>query len=321
MKHTLPPLDSLKVFESAARQLSFSLAADELHISKGAVSYQIRRLEEHLRCSLFRRSVRQVYLTDAGQALFRSTQVCFHELGDTLKRIGNQPAQQQVRIAATTYVAARWLSPRIARFSAQHPHVSIVLQHSVNASDFNLANVDIAVRWGLCRARRDHNRLAVMPMPLYPVCAPALLESMGHSMVLPKALSMDHPAGLRSDEEVNPLSVRDFAASPFRNATLLCEDRAQDLWSEWLGADTAGLINPQQVISDANVRVQAAIDGQGLVLADELMRTELNNGLLVAPFAEKLQGYGYSLYCSAPGLLNPNAQSLTDWLLSNISEA
>ena len=72
MKHHLPSLDALKVFESAARQLSFSLAARELCITKGAVSYQIRKLEEDLDCALFRRSVRQVFLTHSGQQLLQT---------------------------------------------------------------------------------------------------------------------------------------------------------------------------------------------------------------------------------------------------------
>ena len=72
MKHPLPSLDALKVFESAARHLSFSKAAQELFITKGAVSYQIRKLETSLESALFRRSVRQVYLTNAGQELLRT---------------------------------------------------------------------------------------------------------------------------------------------------------------------------------------------------------------------------------------------------------
>jgi len=79
MKHPLPSLDALKVFESAARQLSFSEAARELCITKGAVSYQIRRLEEALDCALFQRTVRQVYLTRAGQQLLQTTQRNFSE--------------------------------------------------------------------------------------------------------------------------------------------------------------------------------------------------------------------------------------------------
>ena len=77
MKHRLPSLDALKVFESAARHLSFSRAAEELFVTKGAVSYQIRKLETSLDCALFQRAVRQVYLTNAGQELMQVSQRLF----------------------------------------------------------------------------------------------------------------------------------------------------------------------------------------------------------------------------------------------------
>jgi DNA-binding transcriptional LysR family regulator len=136
MKHALPSLDSLKAFESAARQLSFSLAAEELCISKGAISYQIRKLEESVDCALFKRSVRQVYLTDAGQKLFHTTRRLFDDLKQTFDQLAPTDADHDVIIAATTYVALRWLSSRIARFNERHPNVSIVLQHSVHEKGF-----------------------------------------------------------------------------------------------------------------------------------------------------------------------------------------
>ena len=169
MKHHLPPLDGLKAFEAAARHLSFTLAADELCISKGAVSYQIRKLEEHIQSTLFRRSVRQVYLTDAGQSLLQTTAHLFQELGDTLSRLQGENQQAGVTVAATTYVAARWLSSRISQFNELNPGVGLLLQHSVNSADFKLSDVDIAIRWGQCRQRPDRSRFSELPMPLYPV--------------------------------------------------------------------------------------------------------------------------------------------------------
>ncbi len=122
MKHDLPALDGLKVFESAARQLSFSQAARELCITKGAVSYQIRRLEERLDCALFQRDVRQVYLTHAGQQLLQTTQRIFAELTATLPQIKPGDKAHDVMIGVTTYVALRWLSPRISGFNQSNPH-------------------------------------------------------------------------------------------------------------------------------------------------------------------------------------------------------
>ena len=147
MKHHLPPLDSLKAFESAARHLSFTIAADELCISKGAISYQIRKLEEEIQCTLFRRSVRQVFLTDAGQTLLHATKSIFEELDDTLLRLQDFTEQKEVSIAVSTYVASRWLSSKISLFSEEFSNVNIQLQHSVNSSEFKLGNIDLAIRW------------------------------------------------------------------------------------------------------------------------------------------------------------------------------
>ena len=186
MKHSLPSLDALKVFEVAARHLSFTLAADELCITKGAVSYQVRKLEESLDCALFRRSVRQVYLTHAGQQLMQTTQKLFAELDSTLNQIQPGDASHDVLIGATTYVASRWLSPRIAGFSEREPEVSILLHHAVNSEDFRLQDVDFAIRWGAIEGANARSRPLELPMPLFPVCSPRLLERMDIPIILPK---------------------------------------------------------------------------------------------------------------------------------------
>lgn len=286
MKHDLPPLDCLKVFEAAARHASFTRAADELCVTKGAVSHQIRRLEEHVGCELFTRAVRQVTLTEAGDKLQQTTQWLFAELGRTLARLRPEPVGHDVTIAATTYVAARWLSPRLSAFVERHPEVSVALQHSVNASDFALESVDVAIRWDRCDGRAESGRLREMPMSMFPVCSPQMAKRLG----------------------------RDPQPSALLGLPLLCEERTQDLWQEW--ADAAGLTlhNPRRVIDDANVRAQAAIDGQGLVLADDMMRNELRSGALVAPFGVELRGYGYAVMRSPQRRHNAEAAALCEWL-------
>ena len=301
MKHSLPSLDSLKVFEAAARHLSFSVAATELCITKGAVSYQIRKLEEEIQSSLFKRSVRQVYLTDTGQALYLTTKKIFEDLGQCLSRIQEAKEEVNVSIAATTYVAARWLSLRISNFNDAYPNIKILLQHSVNSADFKVSEVDLAILWGACKGQIDRTRLAEIPMPLFPVLSPKLLTA--HN--------------LNTAMQIN---ISSMLQAPFKNIPLLCEDRSQDLWQEWFKAnypndDNAELTNPRRIISDANVRVQAAVDGQGLILADDLMLNEINNGLLIAPFKEQLKGYGYAFYSSPKRIYNDNALKLKNWMI------
>ena len=297
MKHHLPTLDALKVFESAARQLSFSRAAQELCLTRGAVSYQIRRLEEDLDCALFRRAVRQVYLTNAGQQLLQTVQRLFAELTQTIEQIKPGDSGNDVLVGATTYVALRWLSSRISGFSELNPEISILLQHSVNAEDFRIQDVDFAIRWCQMAGQVTRNRPLEMPMSLFPVCSPRLLER----------FSIDLYAA--------PLEIADLSRPPLDSVPLLCEDRQLDVWSLWCGEQTSLSANPRRVIADANVRTQAAIDGLGWTMADALMQRELDNGLLVAPFEHRLEGYGYAIQVAPARYVSQNALALRNWLV------
>ena len=301
MKHTLPPLDSLKAFEAAARHLSFSIAADELCITKGAVSYQIRKLEENLDCTLFKRSIRQVYLTDAGQKLLQTTTRLFKEMEQTINQLAHTDNELSVSVAATTYVALRWLSPRITAFNDRYPNVSIIFKHSVNSDEFNLQDVDIALSWCRCGGSNNRHHIKAMPLALFPVCSPELL------------------AKIQSPPYKNPLALSRFSSTAFESVPLLCEDRRLDTWQHWYGENSADLKNPRRLISDANVRTQAAIDGQGWTMADALMQQELDNGSLVAPFEHRLEGYGYALMASPGRHMNRKVKALRDWLMQDLA--
>ena len=300
MKHALPPLESLKAFEAAARHLSFSKAADELCISKGAISYQVRKLEENIDCTLFKRSIRQVYLTDAGQKLLQTTTRLFDEMAQTINQLAHTDNELNVSVAATTYVALRWLSPRITAFNQRYPNVSIVFKHSVNSDEFNLQDVDIALSWCRCDGSNSRHHIKQMPLPLFPVCSPELLAKIQ----------------LRPHNE--KLAINHFSSAAFESVPLLCEDRRLDTWQHWYGENSPELKNPRRLITDANVRTQAAIDGQGWTMADALMQQELENGSLVAPFAHQLEGYGYALMASPNRHMNHKVKALRDWLIQDL---
>ncbi|MEM7563274.1 MAG: LysR family transcriptional regulator [Pseudomonadota bacterium] len=299
MNQHLPSLDALKVFEAAARHLSFSRAAQELFITKGAVSYQIKKLESGLDCALFRRTVRQVYLTNAGQELMQVTQRLFADLNRTLEQIKPSDSQHDVLVGATTYVAMRWLSPRISKFSERHPEISILLQHTVNSEDFSIQDVDFAIRWGRIEQPESRRRLLQLSMPLFPVCSPKLLQR--HN--------------LSPDSRL--LSASDLADAALNQSILLCEDRSLDLWQAWYGDQPLSLDNPRRIIADANVRTQAAIDGQGWTMADQLMQHEIESGALIAPFQHQLNGFGYAIETASGRFISESARNLRQWLIDN----
>ena len=264
----LPPLKALHAFEAAARHSSFSLAAAELALTQGAISYQVKQLERRLGARLFDRHTRRVELTPDGRGLYRAVHRAFTDLDDEIGRIFPGHAASRLTVAVSTYFVTRWLSPRLGRFLNAHPGMSVRLHHAVNDPDFAIGDVELAVRWGKGRWPGAESEL-LFALPMIMVCAPALLEG---------------PRALGRLEDV-------------RRQTLLRDQFDLDLWPEWLDEAGLGSVNlaDEPVIVDPNVRVLSAIDGHGLVLANPLVQPEIDAGHLAEPFDIRLHGYGYYL--------------------------
>ncbi len=283
----IPSLKALHAFEAAARHCSFTLAASELSLSQGAISYQVKQLEAGLGSTLFHRRTRQVELTPAGKALFRAVHRLFAELDDEISRIFPERADTRLTVAVTTYFVTRWLSPRLGKFLNSHHGFTLQIQHSVNDPNFSLEDVDLAIRWGDGRFPGSESEL-LLEMPMFVVCAPALIERAG---------------GLGRTEYL-------------LQQTLLRDQEDIDYWPQWLRA--AGLAATQlaeaPVIVDPNVRVQSAVDGHGLVLANPLVQAEIDAGRLVEPFDIRLRGYGYYLIWSHNTRQGEPLRLFRDWL-------
>ncbi len=288
----IPSLKALHAFEAAARHSSFTLAAAELSLSQGAISYQVRQLETGFGSPLFHRRTRQVELTPAGKALFRAVSRLFAELDDEIARIFPERGDARLTVAVTTYFVTRWLSSRLGRFLNSHHGFTLQIQHSVNDPNFSLDNVDLAIRWGDGRFPGSESELLI-EMPMFMVCAPALLE--------------------RADGLARPEDVL--------RQTLLRDQEDIDYWPQWLQA--AGLeathTPDAPVIVDPNVRVQSAVDGQGLALANPLVQAEIDAGLLVEPFDIRLQGYGYYLIWSRNSRQDEALRLFRDWLRDEVA--
>lgn len=264
----LPPLNSLRAFEAAGRHLSFTRAAVELGVTQGAVSYQIRQLESRLGVKLFERRIRQVALTAQGERLLTVTHRAFLDLSGEIGALIAPRDDKILTVAVSTYVTTRWLSRHLNELLHHQPEMKLNLQHSVNAPDFKIDNVDFVIWWGKVPWPGFQARL-LLQMPMIPVCSPKLLEG------------------------ADPI----HKPSDLSRHVLLRDQKNVDLWPEWLKkvGVPEDAVGPGQTISDPNVRIQAAIDGQGVVLADDLVSDERASGKLVAPFDIALDGYGYYL--------------------------
>ncbi|MFM9437616.1 DNA-binding transcriptional LysR family regulator, partial [Janthinobacterium sp. CG_23.3] len=148
MKLPLPPLHSLRAFEAAARHLNLSAAADELHVTKGAVSLQLKRLEESVGVALFERGARRLALSAQGEAYFAAVQRALHGIAQATAQLRGGPAGLPLTISCTPGFAAQWLVPRLARFEAISPHVDVRIKASNRVSDLARERIDFAVRHG-----------------------------------------------------------------------------------------------------------------------------------------------------------------------------
>src|SRR3954466_14363703 len=146
MHGPMPPLSALRAFEAAARHLSLTNAARELHVTPGALSHQIRGLEELLGVKLFERRVRAIALTAAGKQLYPGLQTGFAQIREAVEGLGAADQGNVLVVSTSPGLTSKWLAPRLYRFSAAHPDVDVRISSSLNNANFLTDGVDLAVR-------------------------------------------------------------------------------------------------------------------------------------------------------------------------------
>jgi LysR family glycine cleavage system transcriptional activator len=291
MARRLPPLKSLPDFEAAARHLSFTKAADELHVTHGAVSRQVKGLEDHLGVPLFRRLNRALLLTDAGQAYLPVVREMLERLAEATERLRQRDRAGDLTVSTTASFAAKWLVARLARFRAIHPEIDVRLQASDHIVDFARDDVDVAIRYG----RGRYPGLAIdrlITEHYVPVCGPALLQG-------------EHPLRRPADLRYHPL---------------IHEDGTEVDWGMWLRAAGVSGVDASRGVkySHSNLTIQAAIANDGVALGrSALIEEDLAAGRLVKPFDIKLQSeLAYYLVLPPGALARPKIAAFRDWLLA-----
>ncbi len=286
MRLGLPSLYALQIFEAAARHDNFTRAAEEFRISQGAVSHQIKALEADLGVSLFSRSGRTVKVTKQGADLAKTVHDSLLMIRAQTEQISRSAIETtlEVEVATTTYFASRWLSGRLTSFMRDFPDVGVSIVH--RPTDPRTQPASIEIRWGDGSWDSAHSEL-LFEKELYLVCSPTLLKS-----------------------ATGYADAATLAEHPF-----LHDDETHNAWRRWLSiAGYEGLLSPRgPTISDPNVRMQAAVDGQGFALADDLLASELQSGSLVAPFKSGVSGYGFHLLTHDEPL-SPSELRFVEWL-------
>ncbi|GGD63645.1 transcriptional regulator GcvA [Lacimicrobium alkaliphilum] len=294
MSRRLPPLNSLKAFEAAARHLSFTKAADELFVTQAAVSHQIKSLESFLGMKLFLRKNRTLLLTEEGQGYYLDIKDIFSSLQDATQRLLARGAKGAITVALPPSFAIQWLVPRINKFSAEHPDIDVRIK-AVDFDEGHLTDdVDVAVyygkgRWGGLHADKLHTEY------LTPICSPMLFQS-GKPL-----------------EELDDL----------RHHTLL-HDASREAWKNWIRHFNVLGVNVNQgpVFSHSMLVLQAAALGQGIALGHSVLaRPEIQAGRLICPFDEKLiTKNAYYLVCHESQAELGKIATFRQWVINQVQE-
>ncbi|MXN44824.1 transcriptional regulator GcvA [Shinella kummerowiae] len=287
MSNRLPSLSGLRAFEATARHLSVTLAAGELSVTPGAVSLQIRDLEQSLGVRLFDRLPRQLRLTEDGEGYFKAMRSAFRLMREATDELLARARPATLSISCTPTFAAQWLVPRLPHFEERMPGVDIRISASNRLVDFVRDGVDIAIRHGFGRYQGLVSE-RLLDDDLVPVIAPALRE----------ARPLDTPGDL-----INHVLIHDVHRQDWR------------LWLEAMGVTEIDAMRGP-VFQDSNGAIEAvkAGDGVGLVRLS-LVAREIQERRLVAPFSRGVStGLAYYIVYPPGALDRPAVTALRQWL-------
>ncbi|GAA3549245.1 LysR substrate-binding domain-containing protein [Zobellella aerophila] len=258
---TASQLSGLRVFAVAARLHSYSAAAAELHVTQAAVSQQIRNLEQSLNCRLFRRQGTQMLLTEQGEQLQPLVEQGLALLHQGLSLLTDPPLAGPLVISVLPSLAARWLMPRLWRFTSAYPTIDIRLLPSQQLADLSRDKVDLAIRYGQGHYPGLHSELLMRDMA-FPVCSPALAARL---------------------HQVDDLEQVTLVAAP---------EYAGVSWQNWLALSgrQSLLAHCRSVtVDDGSLALDMVLAGQGVALSRSVLVAELlREGRLCRPFVEQL---------------------------------
>ncbi|MEM1372706.1 MAG: transcriptional regulator GcvA [Pseudomonadota bacterium] len=300
MAYRLPPLNSLRAFEAAARLGSFQKAADDLFVTPSALSYQIRQLEDHLGVSLFHRHNRKVVLSEDGERLYPGIHDGFELFQGAIGALERARQSDVLVVSSGPAFAAKWLAPRMYRFVDGHPDLEMRIAASLKLVDFNVDAVDVAIRFG-GGVYPDVHVEPLFEEAVLPLASPAYVE--------------EHRVAIE--------------ARAFDQLTLMHDDSSKFLagavgWSNWLKAmgDSSTDATRGPRFNHADHGLDAAIDGAGVVFGRlGLAMRDIRSGRLVAPFDTYMKAKsGFYLVVPHASLELPQVQTFRTWLLDQAAE-
>jgi len=285
-----PALNSLRMFDAAARRLNFRAAGEELNLTQGAVAQQVRRLEEDLDIQLFERQARGLTLTEAGSAYHDSVRRALLIIDQATDQL--RPDTNNIKISVTPTIASKWLLPKLSELRELHPDLNVEIDSSTALANFRTDGVDLAIRQG--------------PMPTDPELQATLLVPVVQTAVCSRA----YAAKVESIEGLES----------FLNLDLIQDGHR--LWDEIF--EEAGVVPParMQNFNLANLAMQAAEAGQGVVMIPTLLgHLDVKSGNLVELWRPtKDWRAGFYLVGAITDSPREAVQLFTDWCLTEMRE-
>lgn len=283
----LPNLNALRMFDAAAGHLNFRRAAEELHLTQGAVAQQVRRLEADLGVTLFVRGARGLTLTEAGAGYHAAVRRAMQIIQDATGALA--PAPTRIILSVPPSFASKWLVPRLPAFAEAYPDIELSILASEALTDFRSDGVDLAVRIGPAPTGSD---LAVVPLAAVDLCA---------------VCSPDFAAARAGSNTLAELGAHQLIQDAHRG------------WETLFGREGLALPARMLTFNQTALALDAATNGQGIALAPRILaRDELARGRLVSVWsAPPAEQSAYYIVHRASRAQNAKArQSLIDWLVA-----
>jgi DNA-binding transcriptional LysR family regulator len=292
----LPSLDLLKGFEAAARNLSFTKAAEELFVTQSAISRQVKTLEDQLGIALFRRRHRELLLTEAGQTLYKTSSEILHLLRDTTRRLRGARGGM-LTVASTVSFAALWLVPRLNAFRQLHPEIDVRISATNEIQDLERESIDLAIRYTVRKNAGDNSQW-LFGESAFPVCARTLLAG----------------AKLKSPQDLARHVLLHYDDIERRSPWLS--------WNVWFELVRVQDLKPAGSLrfSHYDQMIQAAVDGQGIALGrSPLVDRFLRNSQLILPFGKRFVSSpaderGYFIVVPPASSARPEVADFSRWL-------
>jgi LysR family glycine cleavage system transcriptional activator len=293
-----PPLKAVRYFESAARHLSFSKAAEELNVTHSAISHQIKALEIWVGQPLFDRGGRALRLTESGRQFLPPVRAAFQQLAEAAADLRQSCQGGPLTVSVLPSLASVWLVPRLYDFRTRHPEIEVRISATDRVEQIGQGGIDIAVRYGRGRWAGVEAELLLQD-DLFPICSPVLMNG-------------DPPIREPRDlTHFNLLSDSTWEAAHF------------DFWRQWL--EHAGVSGMEMKagfsFNYSNLLIRAAVDGLGIALGNTMLAgDDLKAGRLVKPFDISVPlDTGYYVVYVRDALKRPKIRAFRDWLMDQVA--